>query len=152
MSPLGNDKALERRPIQIQWDGPRVLFTPEDQDRFVTEAQWAVNACQNALAAERFWEQFTSEFLTTIHIWCEEHADHVAACYVPFPVQSLEVFVISRSERYDFSLSDAVTSLEFELYKKRWPSDVKQIPSGTISDLETFFDPASSIQIYGDLR
>ncbi|HUY32074.1 MAG TPA: hypothetical protein VMV69_04780 [Pirellulales bacterium] len=139
------------RAIQLRWDGPTVVVHPEDESRFVKEGAWAVSACQSKLAAERFVQQFTSEFLTSIRIWCQEHAKSVAACYVPLPTNSnLNVFVVTQSAQYDFGLSEAVAELEFSLFEKNWPSDINQIPAGSMEDLQTFFDPAASIQVYGN--
>ena len=88
------------RPIQLRWDGPTALrssVTPEDESRFVKEGTWAVSACQSKLAAERFVQQFTNEFLTSIRIWCQDHAESVAACYVPLPRNNnLSVFVVTQ--------------------------------------------------------
>jgi hypothetical protein len=122
---------------------------PEDQDRVVNEAQRALLASQNGLAAERFWRQFVDEFLTPIHQWCHEHHDRVEACYVPFPKDHLRVFVVRRSQRYDFTLSEGLSGMEMDLFEKGWESEINQIPRGR---LEMFFDPAASIQIYGNGR
>jgi hypothetical protein len=120
---------------------------PEDHDRFVIESQRAVTASQNGLAAEGPWQKFTDEFLAPIHQWCQEHQDRVVGCYVPFPKDHLQVFVVRRSDRYDFTLGDGLADLEMNLFEKQWPSDINQISHG---HLETFFDPAASIQVYGN--
>jgi hypothetical protein len=44
------------KPIQLQWNGGAVVITPEDEDRFVKEAQWAVTACQGVLSFERHYQ------------------------------------------------------------------------------------------------
>lgn len=143
-------KTERDRPIQLKWDAGTVVITPEDENRFVKESKWAVTACQNQLAAERFVEQFKSEFLARVHEWCQEHDDRVLAAYVALTSQHLQVFVVSRLGRYDFSLSDDVSDLESELFEKNWPCEIVQIPAGSIESLQTFFDPERSIEVYGD--
>lgn len=140
-------QSTEGQPIQLGWDGPKVAVAPGDHDRFVKEVQRAVLVGQNGLAIERFWQQFTDEFLPAIHHWCEEHKDRVAACFVPFPKDHVKVFVVRRSQTYDFTLSDDLSDLEMDLFEKQWPSEILQIPRGY---LESYFDPGASIQIYGN--
>ncbi|MCC7424979.1 MAG: hypothetical protein IT428_32305 [Planctomycetaceae bacterium] len=139
------------RPIQLKWDGGHVVITPEDEDRFVKEASWAVSACQNKLALERFVRQFKDDFLVTVHSWCVQQGDRVRGAFVPIDAAShLQVFVVTRLPRYDFTLSQALSDLETRLFEKSWPCDVLQIPDGSMESVQTFFDPERSIQVYGD--
>ena len=137
-------------PIQaLNWDGGDVLITPEDEDRFVREAKWAVSACQSALAVEHFFKEFKQKFLFEIHKWCEQHRDKVQSAFVvPLP-NHFQVFVVAKSDRYDFQLSDPLSDFEMEMYKNDWPCEMLQIPDGTYETLETFFDAKNSIQVYG---
>src|SRR5487761_1237910 len=136
-------QTTEPRPIQLTWNGTKVAVSPEEQDRLVNEVQRTFLASQNGLAFERFLRQFTNEFLPAIHQWCQEHHDRVEACYVPFPNDHVRVFVVRRSNRYDFTLSDDLSDLEMDLFEKQWPSEIIQVPRGY---LVTFFDPAAAIQ------
>src|SRR5688572_8763935 len=119
----------ERKAIQLQWDGGNVVITPEDEDRFVRESRWAVTACQSALAAERFIDQFKGEFLPRLREWCQQRDQLVRACFVPFPTSHLTVFVITRATRYDFSLSDDLADLDMELFQRNWPAEILQLPT-----------------------
>lgn len=148
MNPL-SEPTVDQRPIQLVLEGPQVVVAREDQERFTKKALWVIAACQDGLEAEDFWQQFQNHFLATLYHWCRQHADRVAACYVPFPRDHLQVFVVSLAGKYDFSLSDDLAALEMDLYEKNWPSDINQVPIGSQS---TFFDPAASIQVYGDTR
>lgn len=149
MNPLSAPTTVQG-PIQLVLEGPHVAVAQEDQKRFTKEALRAMSDCCNGLEAKNFWELFQDQFLATIHHWCRQHADRVTACYVPFPRDHLEVFVVSRAEAYDFSLSDDLAGLEMDLFERNWPSDINQVPRGSRSDLESFFDPTASIQVYGD--
>jgi hypothetical protein len=138
------------RPIQLRHDGGQVVITPEDQDRFVKDAGWAVTACQGVFAVEKMLEHFTGDFLKRLSVWCEAHRDRIYACYVPFPSQSTRVFVISASPSFDFGLSDLISDLEMDLAKSNWVADVLQLPSSSPEMLRSFFDPSRSFQVYGN--
>lgn len=141
------DQTSVPQPLQLSWEAPKVSLSPEEQDRFIKEAQRVFLASQNGLAFERFWRQLAEEFLPAIRQWCQEHHDHVEACYVTFATDHLKVFIVRCSDRYDFTLGDDLTAIEMDLFDKHWPADIIQVPRG---HLESFFNPAASIQIYGN--
>lgn len=146
MNPL-SEPTTAQGPIQLVLEGPHVVVAKKDQERFTNEALQAMRACPNGLEAKNFWQRFQDQFLATVHQWCRQHSDRVTACYVPFPRDHLQVFVVSSAGKYDFSLSDDLAALEMDLFEKNWPSDINQVPFG--SQL-TFFNPTASIQVYGD--
>lgn len=139
----------EKQAVRIRHDDGSIVFTPEDEDRFIMEAGTTIAACQSKLAIDRFLAQFKSELLSALVGWCEKHNDQVCACYVPFSPE-LTVYVVTQANRYDFTLSDSLSDLEMDLFTRGWPVDVRQIPFGPKEVLNTFFDPAGSIQVYGD--
>lgn len=138
-------------PIQLRYNGGQVVVTPEDKDRFVMGSQHAISACQGAVAFDRFVEQFKNDFLRPLYTWCCEHKDSIQACYVPLPFSSspIKVFMVAKSAKFDFALSDAIADVELEFQEDRWPCDVLQISSGSPEELQVFFDPAQSLQVYG---
>ena len=89
--------AAQPGPIQLSWEGAKPVVVPDDVKRFATQSPSLGMAFPPDLAAERFWQQFRDEFLTAIYHWCQQHADRVAACYVPFSRDHLRVFVVRRS-------------------------------------------------------
>ena len=139
-------------PIQLHYDGGQVVVTPEDKDRFVMASQHAVSACQNALAVDRLVEQFQKEFLRPLYTWCCDHKDGIRACYLPFPFLSvpIKVFVVAESAKFSFVLSEAIADLELQFQEDRWPCDILQISSGSIDEIQVFFNPAQSLQVYGN--
>jgi len=141
-----------KRPIQLHYKGGEVVVTPEDQDRFVIASQYAVSACQNQLAADRFVREFSGQFLKVLLEWCKRHQEQVQACYVPIPVSGscIKVFVVSNSSKFDFALSDLIADLELDFCKNGWPCDILQIGSGEPDELRAFFAPEQSIQVCGD--
>jgi hypothetical protein len=137
-------------PIQLHWDGVKVVVMPADQSRLAPRGSWSGLLYPLDLAAERFWRQLAEEFLPAVRKWCEEHQDKVAACYVPLAKDHLKVFVLRKSVGYDFTLSDDVTDLETRLFEMQWPAEILQLPNGPQSTLEAFFKPAASIEVYAN--
>ena len=141
--------AKQPLPIQVQWHGGDIVFTPADEDRFLLGTQSGIAASQSNLASSQFFGTFKADLLPRVRQWCEQHADKVLACYVPFGFEQLTVFAVTRLPRYDFSLSDSIADFEMDLFEADWPVDVRQIPSGSPDTLESFFNSAESIQVYG---
>jgi len=139
-------------PIQLHYSAGQVVITPEDQDRFVMASRQAISACQSALAFDRFLGQFQTEFLRRLHDWCTEKHDLVDQCYVPFGCvgDCIKVFVVAKSARFEFALSDSIAELEAELLKINWPCDILQVASCAPDELRVFFDPEQSIQVFAD--
>lgn len=139
-------------PIHVRYDGGQVVVCPEDEDRFVMASGHVVSACQCMIAANRVLDQFKEDFLPHLHNWCAARASQVRACYVPFLSSGvcMKVFVVARSEVFDFDLSDAIAELEMELHRKKWPCDILQVSAGSLEELQAFFNPEQSIQVFGD--
>jgi hypothetical protein len=58
-----NPGLRHKGPVQLRFDGGKVVITPEDQDRFVLAADQAVEACQMMNAGLQLREKFAQEFL-----------------------------------------------------------------------------------------
>jgi len=142
---------FEAKPIQLQWGDGQVVVTPEDQDRFVKEAKWAVAACQGFIQIEKIFAKFKDEFLAKLRGWCERNADRITDCYVPFASpHGVQVYVIGASEGFDFQLSELLSELEQSLDNDGWVADILQLPQSSPEMLLSFFDPSRSIQVYGN--
>lgn len=138
-------------PIHLRYhDDGQVVVTPEDQDRFVLASREAAMACQNQVAMSHFMEHFQKCVLAKLAGWCQSHSANVLACYIPFPFSGTcsKVFIVTNSAKFDFQLSDAIADLEVELDEARWPCDILQIGSGGPEQLQVFFDPEQSIQVF----
>ncbi len=138
------------KPIQIQWGEGQVVFTPEDQDRFVKEAKWAISACQGFLQVEKQVKKFQDEFLARLRSWCEQNSEKVKACYVPFDTAQSSVFMVGNNSQFDFPLSESLTELEQTLDNEGWCADILQLPNSSPEMIFSFFDPSHSIQVYGN--
>jgi hypothetical protein len=139
--------------IRLSYSDGNVLVTSKDADRFVMTAQKAVEACQDANRHAQAVYYFKTEFLRPLHAWCLNQPQ-VLACYVQIPASPhLSVFVISRSERYDFDLAQKISNLELKLADSGWSLHILQIPlSAGEETWQTFFDTKESIQVYAQLE
>ena len=136
-------------PIHLQYDGGQVVVIPEDEDRFVLASRQAVSACQSAVLADRAISEFKTRFLGKLHAWCQDRQNSVFGCYVPFPVADcFKVFIVAKSNTFDFDLSDSIADLESEFYGDGWTCDILQITSGSDQHLQAFFDPERSIKVF----
>jgi len=147
-------ETVQKGPILLHHAAGQVVATPEDQDRFVMAFRQAVSACQDPLAAKRFGEQLQTQFLPTLYEWCRANRERLSACYVPFrsPTSCLKVFVVANSATFDFQLSDAIADLELRLEDMRWPCDILQVNADRPEELQAFFDPKESLQVFDGNR
>jgi hypothetical protein len=98
----------------------------------------------------RLFAELKFGLMPALRGWCDSHSERVRDCYVVPGTACINVFVVTAGARYDFDLSDAVADLEMELFEKKWPADVLQIPDAGAESLQTFFDPERAIQVYGE--
>jgi hypothetical protein len=87
-----------------------------------------------------------------VRVWCESRSDRVQAACLVFPPSAdvCQVFVISRRDRYDFSLSHELADLEMDLFEDSWPCEVLQVPDVAAATLRSFFDPEEAVAVYGN--
>jgi hypothetical protein len=125
-----------------------VIVTPEDQDRFFISAEKATEACREAVRREQRFARFNLEFLVPLHEWCLQSADRVAACYIPVPAGHIQVFIVTKSPRFDFDLAVKVAELERQLAAGGWLVGVSQLPAASAESLGTFFNPNGALEVY----
>lgn len=139
-------------PIRLSFGDERpVVVTPEDEDRFMTTAEDAARACEQAQDVLK-WKKEFDRLLTYIHAWCLAHEGDVVRAYLAFSSDGLHVFILTSGDQYRFDFDDAVTALDIDLVDRfeRCPTEITQIPSTPIGSLTSFFDPGATLQIYGD--
>ena len=138
-------------PVHLRFDDGVVFVTAQDSDRFLVAAKKAVEALQRVTELDRVVDLFSEEYLPRLHNWCLEHQNKLAACFVSPPRgPSLVVFVVGKTNQYDFELGKRISQLELDLEDMGWTSDVLQLPSGDDEELRTFFNPEQALQIYAE--
>jgi hypothetical protein len=137
-----------REPIRLNYRDGQVMVTPEDQDIFFISAEKAMAACRDAVRADERITAFKTRFLVPLHDWCAQHADRVAACYLPLAAGHLQAFIVTKSPRFDFGLADEIAAMERELANAGWRVGVFQLPVAEGRSLETMFNPDGALEIY----
>jgi hypothetical protein len=138
-------------PLELHFTGSQLTLAPEERERFVKAFQQAIAGCQGAATLQWLINRFTTLFLQRLHAWCEKHPDQVEACYVlyPFSREFIKIFVVRKSAKFDFELSDSIADLEIVFENAGWPCDMLQVASGAPEELQAFFNVNQSMQIYG---
>ena len=140
-------------PIRLNFKDTKtfVLVTPEDEDRFITTAAEAAQACQQAQHMLE-WKREFDELLRHIHVWGCNHATEVSRIYMAFSNDGLKVFVLTQGGDYNFDFDDTVSELDIELAKafSRCPTDIMQLPETPVGALTSFFDTGKALQLYGE--
>ncbi len=140
----------EGQIIRLTHRGRQVIVEPDDEDRFVMTAQNAVKACQDSKQRQEAIRTFKEGFLVPLLDWCRKFLDKVQACYVAAPTTFLQVFVIGKSQKYDFDLSEELSALELKL-ADTWRVSVLQLPATAPDDLQSFFNTEGAIEVYAEL-
>jgi hypothetical protein len=146
-------KVLARKePVRLSYRDGQIMVTPEDQDIFFISAERATEACREAVKTGERIASFKAKFLLPLHQWCAQHADRVAACYLPLPAGHIQAFIVTSSPRFDFGLAEEIAGLERELARVGWRVGVSQLPAAEDRSLATFFNPEGALEVYAQRR
>jgi hypothetical protein len=139
-----------RRPVALQNRSSRpILIVPEDEDRFVIPEKVAVKACNDELDRSRREQEFSEEFLVPMIAWCESNKSKVRGCYVASQDRYVvSVFVVTTQVKYDFEFSGKLVELSRHFRDKDWSVQFNQVTSCSESELSSFFDIESSLEVY----
>ncbi|MBY0456456.1 MAG: hypothetical protein K2V38_03905 [Gemmataceae bacterium] len=140
--------ATRRMPVRLKFSDGQVTVTPQDMDTFVISAERATEACKEAIKRGERFQQFQEELLLPLHSWCVGRAPPVRACYMPMPVGSVRVFVVTGSKRFDFALAEEIAKLERDLHQAGWRVSISQLPAAEEDSLSTFFSPDGALEVY----
>lgn len=144
--------AAQKDYIRLNFDGGDVIVTPGDEDRFVITAQNAVEACKESHLKNQALQIFKMELLAPLNEWCTKHEQEIDSCYIPMSYRQVQVFVITKSQKYDFVLGEALSALELFFVDKGWRISILQLPKSEEEELHTFFNIKESILVYAKLQ
>jgi hypothetical protein len=142
----------ERRPLRLHFASANgSVLVAEDRRRIASTIAGAAHACRQAENSSGWTEQFQG-YLGELHRWCAQRAEAVEACYVAWGEGGLTVYVVTIAHDYQFDLDDDLHELDRRLAQAYpdCPSEVLQLPGGSVEELMSFFSPESSVQVYGD--
>lgn len=141
-----------KEPIRIEWkDGSRPVFvSAKDEERFFTTSQEAAEALRHRDKIAQFQKEIMA-ILQHLRKWMYSHATVVDKCYFGFRSGRQVIFVVPKSAKFDFDLSDELTQLDLDLAAKFNLSrcEIMQVPGNSPETLSMFIDPGEVILIYG---
>ena len=137
-----------RPPARLTFADGEVVVTPKDRDTFLISAERATEACRDAVQLGERLERFQSRLLIPLYEWCAKRSDKIAACYVPLPQRHLQVYVVTKSPRFDFDLMGEIATLELALHDDGWRIDIWQLPATEEDSTTAFFDKEGALEIY----
>ena len=108
--------------------GSRVVFTPEDQDRFVMDCTDAVRCAQVGMSLNAFTDEIRA-LVGHVREWAQRQ-EGIARCDFSPMDGRFVIYVTPASGRFDLSLSDRLVALDIEIAEKfqHLTCDVLQYP------------------------
>ena len=137
-----------RSPARLSFEDGEVVVTPKDYDVFLINAEKAAEACREAIRLDERISRFKSDLIVPLHEWCIARKDEVQACYIPIAGVHIQVFIVTKSKKFDFDLAEEMAALELGLARAGWRIGVLQLPDAGPESLATFFDSDGALQVY----
>ncbi len=100
-------------PIQLTWNqqNRNVVFTPQDEDRFVLSVGEAIDACRAHAHEKKFRLQFRV-LLNLLGNWVETHRQKIEEAIITRQEDSILFLVIRADRGYDRDFEDELTDLD----------------------------------------
>lgn len=111
-----NQKSLQNIQIDAGDDGSQVVFTPQDQDKFVLGCKDAIRCAQVGLGWNAIGDEIRA-LIEHVHQWFNKHSG-IAKCHVRPVDGRLVVYVVPKKGRFDLELSDQLTDLDLEISQR----------------------------------
>lgn len=108
----------------------QVVLHPEDDDLFVRTGRQVIEACRLGISIE-VWQHEVGEMIQRVRAWAAAQSKHVRACFVCPRGTKLVLYVIPRSDAFDFDLADELVELHRQVMREFpavGPVEVLQIP------------------------
>ena len=137
-----------RSPPRLSFEGGEFVVAPKDYDLFLLCAEKAAELHKQAVQRDQRVRRFTSDLLVPLREWCVARNDKIASCHLPIPGIHIQVFIITKSRKFDFDLADQMAALELGLARAGWRIGVMQLPDAPPESQAPFFDAAEALQVY----
>jgi hypothetical protein len=142
----------DKGPFQLAFQSGHVVV-PENGDRLQPLMRQLNSACGKAVTSGISASQNELRLLgvlSQVRMWCDAHERLARGCYLPSSTTGncIKIYVVARSDKFDFELSDCIADLESKLFDDGWNCDILQIAAGSEEQLSSFFDVDRSLQIY----
>jgi len=151
-TPLHPSKAESQNgrhsPARLSFEGGEVVVMPKDYDLFLICAEKATELYRKAIKRDERVSRFTSDLLVPLREWCVARKDLIESCHLPIPGIHVQVFIVTKSRKFDFDLADEMAALELGLARAGWRIGVMQLPDAPPESLAAFFDANGALQVY----
>ena len=118
------------------------------EDLFSDLAHQAASTYRGVIPRGGELAYFRANFVKLLEDWCSQHAEQVAACYIPRPGRGVDVYVVTRAPHFDFAFASEVADIEGRLLDAGWLTLVSQLPAGSDEAESGYFDPAKAVAVY----
>jgi hypothetical protein len=135
-------------PARLRFDGGEVVVIPKDYDLFFLCAEKATELYRKAIKRDERISRFESDLLVPLHEWCVARKDEIKSCHLPIPGIHIQVFIVTKSRKFDFDLAEETAALELGLARAGWRIGVMQLPDTEPESLAAFFDANGALQVY----
>ncbi len=135
-----------------------ILVTPENEDRFVLTCEKAIEGCKLS-ESRNLVRSDVAKLIERCRTWGHENGDLVRTIYVGPHEARMAVFVVPKTEHFDFELAERVAVLSHELsraYLVVRPEAIEVLGGGgpggsgeSIDDLRCFVNVEEAGMIYG---
>lgn len=137
------------RSIREAVDGERqFVLHPENDDLFVRTGRQVIEACRLGISVE-VWFGECKDMFEHVSEWARGHAGQVIACYAVPRGTGIGLFLVPKSQSFNFDLADELADLNRELVQKFnvGTVEIHQVPG---DELGRFLVIEESRQVYSD--
>jgi hypothetical protein len=135
-------------PARLSFDGGKVVVMPKDYDLFFLCAEKATELHRKPIERDKRISRFMSDLIVPLHEWCVARKDLIESCNLPIPGIHIQVFIVTKSKKFDFDLADEMAALELGLARAGWRIGVMQLPDAPPESQAPFFDATEALQVY----
>jgi len=142
-------KDKTERHIREAVDAERqFVLHPENDDLFVRTGRQVIEACRLGISVE-VWFGECKDMFERVSQWARGHAAQVSACYAVPRGTGIGLFVVPKSQSFNFDLADELAELNRELVQKFnvGTVEIHQVPG---DELHRFLVIEESRQVYSD--
>ena len=108
-----------RSPALLSFDGGEVVIPPKHYDLLLMCAEKATEMYRNAIKRDERVSRFQTDLLVPLHGWCVARKEKILACYLPIPGVHVQVFIVTKSKKFDFDLAVEMAALELGLARAK---------------------------------
>ena len=135
-------------PARLSFASGELVVMPKDYDLFLICAEKATELHRKLIERDERIRRFMSDLLVPLHEWCVARKGEIKSCHLPIPGIHIQVFIVTKSRKFDFDLAEETAALELGLARSGWRIGVMQLPDTEPESQSPFFDANEALQVY----